>query len=140
MSATRTKNSIAESTPVLPQTSPNNYTGHTHDFTLQAVMELQKSVGELTSTIKTMSTSLDGVKAKVDDLVGWKNKIIGGAAVLTVVGALLGFLVGKFSDLFVLKSSIQTEQVNVVVPKQSFNQPQNVKQATRAAPSLSGGN
>ena len=107
-----------DSVPQMPQTSPSNFGQPNHDFTLQAVMELQKSMGEMNSTLKTLSSTIDGVKGKVDDLVGWKHKILGGAAALLFAGSVLGFLIAKFSDLFVLKSSASTAQVATVPPSQ----------------------
>lgn len=108
-----------ESTPQLAQSTPyvvSHATG-SHDFTLQAVMELQKSVGELNANMQGMKSSLDGVKAKVDDLVGWKNKILGGAAVFTVLIAVLSFLLGKASDYFVLKPISAQPAPAVTVPQ-----------------------
>lgn len=90
---------VPESTPQPPQSIPTFYPEHGGpDFTLQCVIELQKSVGEMNATMRGMKESLDGVKSKVDDLIGWKHKIIGGAAVLVVVGGLVGWVIGKASD------------------------------------------
>ena len=61
-----------------------------HDFVLQAVIEMQRSVGNLDSKLDGVKSSVDGVKSKVDDLVAWKHKILGGAAVLAIVIAVLG--------------------------------------------------
>lgn len=99
------KTAEQESTPQVPQSTPYGagFAPGSHDFTLQAVMELQKSVGELNANMQAMKSALDGVKTKVDDLVGWKNRILGGAAALTLVVAVLSFLFGKASDYFVLK-------------------------------------
>lgn len=58
---------------------------------------MQKSLGEMSATLHATKSSLDGLKGKVDDLVSWKNKIIGGVAVLAVVFSLMGWLVGKAS-------------------------------------------
>lgn len=90
----------ADSTPQVPQSLPPAFSNHGqgHDFTLQAIMELQKSVAEMNTTMRAMKESLDGVKSKVDDLIGWKHKIIGGAAVLVVVGGVIGWVIGKASE------------------------------------------
>lgn len=96
--ATR-KQVTPESTPQPPQSAPTVYPGHGGpDFTLQCVIELQKTVGEMNATMRGMKDSIDGVKSKVDDLVGWKHKIIGGAAVLVFIGGLIGWAAGKASD------------------------------------------
>lgn len=60
-------------------------------------MEMQKSLGEMSATLQATKSSLDGLKGKVDDLVSWKHKIIGGIAVLAVVFSILGWLAGKAS-------------------------------------------
>ena len=42
-----------ESTPTaFPETTPPRYTQPTHDFTLQAIMELQKTVGQLGTKVE----------------------------------------------------------------------------------------
>lgn len=99
----------AESVPQPPQTTPGaaGFGLHSHDFTLQSVMELQKSVGELNANISSMKSSLDGMKSKVEDLVGWKNKVLGGAAVLLFIGGLLGWAAGKVSSYIELKPAMQ---------------------------------
>lgn len=115
MSATRTRRQPDdESVAQLPQTSPLGVGAGQpgHDFTLQAVMELQKSVGEINANLQAMKSSLDGVKNKVDDLVGWKNKILGGAAVLVAVASLLWLIGSKASDYVVLKSNVAPQPQN----------------------------
>lgn len=93
MSATRNENQVV--TPTEPISTPP-YTGHhDHSFTLQTIMELQKSMGELTASVNNMSTILSSTKSKVDDLVAWKNKILGGAIVLGAVTSVLGFIIAK---------------------------------------------
>lgn len=109
MSATRAKRpSEGESTPQVPQSTPQSvgYGTGDYSFTLQAIMELQKSVGEMNATMSGMRTSIDSMKSKVDDLVGWKHKIAGGAAVLGIVFAGLGFLLGKASDYVTIKGPV----------------------------------
>lgn len=68
-------------------------------------MELQKSVGEMNANIGAMKGSLDGMKSKVEDLVGWKNKVLGGAAVLLFIGGLLGWAITKASSYVELKTA-----------------------------------
>lgn len=99
----------AESVPQPPQTTPSaqGFGLHSHDFTLQSVMELQKSVGELNANISSMKSSIDGMKAKVEDLVGWKNKVLGGAAALLFLGGLLGWAASKVSSYIELRPPVQ---------------------------------
>ena len=107
MNATRArKDAEGESVPQAPQSTPASLGMPGHDFTLQAVIGLEKSVAELGVHIHGIKASLDSLKGKVDDLVGWKNKIIGGVAVLIFVGGVLGFLVGKASDYVTFKQPV----------------------------------
>jgi hypothetical protein len=80
------------------------YAHSDHSFTLQAVMELHKSTGEMKAAIEGLTTVVGGVKTKVDDLISWKNMIVGGAAVLGVVFTLMGFAIGKFWDYITIKA------------------------------------
>ncbi len=66
-------------------------------------MELQKSVGEMNANLQSMKGSIESTKTKVDDLVGWKHKILGGAAALAAVIAALSFVLGKASEYIVIK-------------------------------------
>ena len=67
-------------------------------------MDLKGSFVEVTTELKNLKSSVDSVKSKVDDLVNWKNKTLGGAIVLGVVATLLGVLVTKASDYISLKT------------------------------------
>lgn len=67
-------------------------------------MELQKSVGEMNATMMAMKSSMDSTKGKVDDLVGWKNMILGGALAIGAVLTLLGFIIGKGWDYVTIKT------------------------------------
>lgn len=108
MTSARSKKASADqdSTPQPAQSTPNpiGYGGPDHSFTLQAIMELQKSFGQVNSNLEAMKASLDSTKSKVEDLVGWKNKILGGAAVLGFVFAALGALIVKASDYIAIKT------------------------------------
>jgi hypothetical protein len=61
--------------------------GHPEFHFVQAIMEMQKSLGEIKSEISALRTTTDSIKAKVDDLVKWKHMIAGGAITI-------GFLIG----------------------------------------------
>lgn len=107
MSATRTKRPVDESVPQTPQGVPPMLgSGHgfpDHSFTLQAIMDLHKSVGELGSKMDAVKSSVDSTKSKVDDLLRWKNMILGGAVVLGVVIAVAWALMWKLSDYVAFK-------------------------------------
>ena len=99
--------------PQTPQTTPPSFshTNHDHSFTLQTVLELQKSVGEINANLQALKSSVDSTKTKVDELIGWKHKIVGGAVVLGAVCTILGFAVSKASDYITIKSPVQTPAV-----------------------------
>lgn len=93
------KPATQDAPPPLAGTPTPEYIGHhDHSFTLQSIMEIQKSIGVMGAKLDNVNSTLQSTKSKIEDLVGWKNKILGGAIVLGVVGTLLGFLITKFSD------------------------------------------
>lgn len=118
MNAGRARRQDSESVPQIPQSTPflGQYGQPNHDFTLQAVMEMQKTVGELNASVQALKGSVDGVKVKVDDLVSWKHKIIGGVAVLSIVATILGFLIAKASEYVTLKPGVVTSTVPSITP------------------------
>ncbi len=75
----------------IPQTTPRSIGyGHPEFQFVQSIMEMQKSLGEINSSIQSLSKTIDSTKSKVDDLVNWKNMIFGGAI---TIGFLLGLAV-----------------------------------------------
>jgi hypothetical protein len=121
MSTAKPKRDSTTTTPDASQgfsAPPQLGYGHgDNSFTLQAIMEMQKSMGEMNANILTMKGSVDGLRTKVEDLVNWKHRILGGVAVLAALLALLSFLIGKFSDNVSFKSaSAQTEGAAPAIP------------------------
>lgn len=87
-----------EGTPAeLPQVTPAlPYYGRDSSFTLQAIMEMQKSIGELSAKVdrpgadaKGQGEKIEKLAEKVDKLRIWAASVIGGAA---VVGFLIWLL------------------------------------------------
>ena len=112
MMATAKPPRSAEADATAPQAAPAvapNYGIQDHSFTLQAIMELQRSLGELNANVVALKSSIDGVKNKVDDLVSWKHKIIGGVAVAGAVIAILTFAITKAADYVTFKSPTQPQ-------------------------------
>ena len=106
MSAARVKRAQdVDPVPYVPQVPAMAITVGSpgHDFTLQAIVGLEKSVAELSVHMQGVKTTVDGLKSKVDDLVAWKNRILGGFAMLLVAGAAVGYLAGKASDYVTFK-------------------------------------
>lgn len=73
----------------LPDVAPPHYRSSEHSFSLQMVMELQKSVSELSTKVnrlvedsKAQGDKIDRVAEKVDNLRMWAASIIGGSAVI----------------------------------------------------------
>lgn len=104
MNASRRRPEPDEAPPPPQVPPPSVATGqYDHSFTLQAIMDLQKSFAEVNTHLAALRSSVDSLKGKVDDLIAWKNRILGGAIVLGAVAALLGFLISKASDYVMLK-------------------------------------
>lgn len=82
-----------------PQTPPRDFGyGHPEYHFVQGIMQMQQALGEINASIVSLRQSVDGLRAKVDDLVAWKNSIIGGVAVLGFLFAVLMFVITKFSS------------------------------------------
>jgi hypothetical protein len=73
-------------------------------FVWQQLGDIQAKLGELGTKLDANAESIKGVKSKVDDLVAWKHKILGGAAMLGFVVAALGWLAGKASNYIEFRS------------------------------------
>lgn len=85
--------------------------GHPEYHFVTGLLEIQKQLGETNSAISALTKTVDSTKAKVDDLVAWKNRILGGAFALGAVCALLGFFVSKFSSYVTFKDPETTATV-----------------------------
>lgn len=94
-----------------PQVPPRIGAGHPEYNFVQSVMEMQKHLGEVNSSVKTLNDSINTqvkilnesigvVSTKVDSLVDWKNKILGGAIALGAVLAGLSFVISQFFAYF----------------------------------------
>lgn len=76
----------------MPRTTPTEYHQPSHDFTLQAVMDMQKTLGEFTAKIDRLITDVAGVNAKVSDLqtsYTWVKGCIATAVILIPVCAVV---------------------------------------------------
>jgi hypothetical protein len=86
-----------------PQTTPIVYPRSDHSFTLQTIMELQRAVGSLDATLKSVKESvdrMDGRLASVEEkLSGVTHKIYAAGVVLAILVAIGGFVVNKASDV-----------------------------------------
>ena len=108
---------VADEAPAtVPQTTPAaiGY-GHPEYQFVQAIMEMQKSIGEVKASVDGLRSVVEGTKSKVDDLVNWKNKIIGSVAVLTFFLTLTWLIITKFWDYVTIKSPVAQSQTDVVI-------------------------
>ena len=105
-----TSRNVENSEPSAPESSPPAVFPHhsDHSFVLQTIVELQKTVGQLVVEIRHNTESINGLKSKTEDLVNWKNRILGGAIVLGAIIALLAFLVSKFSEYVTVAAPVKT--------------------------------
>ena len=79
--------------PEIPETPPPpQYPTADYSFTLQAVMELQKTVGQLTERINVLIGRLD---SQEKTLISISRNIYAGWIVLLIFVAIGGFLVDK---------------------------------------------
>lgn len=115
----------------MPQGNPSSAAPFDHSFTLQAVMELQKTVAVLGEKIDRMSadtraieSKVDGVEGKVDKLSHWQSRLLGGAAVLVVVITILWTVVNlvpwdriKIEPKVASTTAATTPQVNTQSPQ-----------------------
>ena len=78
----------------IPQTTPRSIGyGHPEFQFVQSIMEMQKSLGEINASIQALNKTVDSTKSKVDDLVNWKNMILGGAI---TIGFFIGLAIAMF--------------------------------------------
>ena len=91
--------------PRMPDTTPPNYPSPTHDFTLQAVMHMQETIGGLVEAVESLKDQSKERDRKLDEIVKEIHsvgrdvhaaKAIGRTLlwVIGAVGALLGTVIG----------------------------------------------
>ena len=86
-------------------------------------MEMQKSLGETNASIKDLGKTIDSMKTKIDELLKWKNMIIGGAL---AAGAIISFFV-----IFLNKA---LDYVTIKTPEVKILQVPTVTQPLQATP------
>lgn len=105
MTETDSSNHQTQGPPRTDVQSTPPYASPGHDFTLQAIMELQKSNGQLTEAVNSLKTSIDKQDSKLDKLEikmsGVTHKIYAATIVLAICLVVGGFLVNKLWDLTV---------------------------------------
>jgi hypothetical protein len=74
------------------------YRGSDYSFTLQAVLELQNTVGQLKEAVGTLKEQGKHHSDKLDKI---SLRIYAASAVLIVLGTIIGFLLNKGVDLLI---------------------------------------
>lgn len=114
------KNQADEAPASTPQIEPKNIGyGHPEYQFVQSIMEMQKSLGEINASIKTLSSSISSTNSKVDDLVKWKNMILGGAIVVGVLLSGSYIIISKAADYLTI--SLKNETSNIDNKNQTSN-------------------
>jgi hypothetical protein len=86
-----------ESTPPrLAETTPQVYPGQNYDFTLQAVFEMQKTMGQFTQAIQTLTEEAKDSKKTLSRL---SHIIYAAAAVLAVLVTVGGWILSRVWEL-----------------------------------------
>lgn len=80
----------------LPQTNPPPATSD-HSFTLQAIMELQKSMGSLEKAVEQLASSIENQSKSIDRI---KYILAFSAGVVFIGSIILGYIVDKKFDNF----------------------------------------
>lgn len=83
--------------PRLAETTPPSYYTNDHSFTLQAIMEMQKTLGGLTQAVNTLTEESKKSRDKLDEI---SHNVFAAKKVMWVVGTILSFLAG--SAIFIL--------------------------------------
>jgi hypothetical protein len=93
------RSSSRQSTPeVLPSTNPISYPSTEHDWTLQTVFELQKTVGQLTQAVSTLTEQGRDNGKKLNQI---SHQIYAAGAILALTLAVGGWLLKIASDVAV---------------------------------------
>lgn len=100
--------------PELPMSSPTFSHNSDHSFTLQAVMEMQKSMGALETSVNNLATQISSQKQSMDDLktkVGTIEKNMYAAWVILAIAIVAGgWMLNTAKDFAMMyyKTSIET--------------------------------
>ena len=84
--------SSPEKYPVNP---PPGFKADDHSWVLQTVMELQKSTGQLTQAVKTLTDQSKEQGKKLDSI---SHRVYAATAVVTVIGGILYFVLNRMWD------------------------------------------
>ena len=99
-----------------------------HSFTLQAIMDLQKSNGQLTESVNSLKTSIESSNTKlnkIEDCVsGIEKKVYAAGVVIIIFLAFGGFLINKVADVYIQQmTSSPNQQQPAITTTQKTPQP-----------------
>ena len=108
MSTPNNRNQGQDASPPNPDTStPDRYPLQDHSFTLQLIMELQRSSGQLLEAVNAVNQRLDKLESS---MTGVKITMGVSAGILAIVIAVSGFFIDKAWDAI-------SNHIEVVVKK-----------------------
>ncbi len=84
--------------PSYPAVPPPGYGQSDHSFTLQAIMEMQRSLGGLENAVENLRTKVDAQGTTIGRI---EKIVIAATAVVTVVGGIVLFIVDRFGDAII---------------------------------------
>jgi uncharacterized protein YoxC len=88
-----------QSTPdILPSTNPLSYPSAEHNWTLQTVFELQKTVGQLTQAVTTLTDQQKEFSKKLDRI---SHQMYAAIVIILLIGAVLTFFSKGINDVIV---------------------------------------
>ena len=91
------RNREREGSPAsLPEGNPSMAAPYDHSFTLQAIMEMQKTLGSLDAKVGGISgdiagfkTQMEGFSDKIDKIRHWQSVVSGGAIVVAAIAVII---------------------------------------------------
>jgi len=72
------------------------YPGPNYDFILQCVFDMQKTVGQLTQAVNTLTDQQKTLSEKIDKI---SHKIYAAIAVLVLIGAIFSYFAKTVNDI-----------------------------------------
>lgn len=97
-----------ESTPPrLPDTTPQVYPGQNYDFILQSVFEMQKTLGQVTQAVNTLTEQQKTFASKLEKI---SHQVYAAIAILVLVGAILTFFAKGINDFILHRIEAPTTQ------------------------------
>jgi hypothetical protein len=79
--------------PSQPVTTPQNYNQPSHDFTLQVVVDMQKTLGALDAKVDRLISDVEGLDTKTSEMSHRFALVAGGAAFGGAIIGVIAFLI-----------------------------------------------